>query len=34
MQRIGVNIPSNHIFERVVRASAGEIGQALVGHLV
>ena len=29
MQRIFVNIPSNPIFERVVRASAAELGEAV-----
>lgn len=29
MQRVLVNIPSNPIFERVVRASADELGQAI-----
>jgi serine/threonine-protein kinase RsbW len=29
MQRVLVNIPSNPIFERVVRASADEVGQAV-----
>lgn len=29
MERVEVHIPSNPIFERVVRASAGEIGEAL-----
>lgn len=29
MQRVVVNIPSNPIFERVVRASANEVGQAI-----
>ncbi|MFP4437666.1 MAG: ATP-binding protein [Chloroflexaceae bacterium] len=29
MERVEVNIPSNPIFERVVRASAAEIGEAL-----
>ncbi|MBC8162622.1 MAG: ATP-binding protein [Roseiflexaceae bacterium] len=29
MQRVFVNIPSNPIFERVVRASAAELGQAV-----
>jgi serine/threonine-protein kinase RsbW len=29
MQRVFVNIPSNPIFERVVRASADELGQAI-----
>src|SRR5262245_3463783 len=29
MQRVLVNIPSNPIFERVVRASADELGQAV-----
>lgn len=29
MQRVLVNIPSNPIFERVVRASADEVGQAI-----
>ncbi len=29
MERVEVNIPSNPTFERVVRASAAEIGQAL-----
>ena len=29
MQRVLVNIPSNPIFERVVRASAHELGQAI-----
>lgn len=29
MDRVEVNIPSNPIFERVVRASAAEIGQAI-----
>lgn len=29
MQRVLVNIPSNPIFERVVRASANELGQAV-----
>jgi serine/threonine-protein kinase RsbW len=29
MQRVLVNIPSNPIFERVVRASANEVGQAI-----
>ncbi len=29
MQRVLVNIPSNPVFERVVRASATEIGQAV-----
>jgi serine/threonine-protein kinase RsbW len=29
MERVLVNIPSNPIFERVVRASADEVGQAL-----
>lgn len=29
MERVFVNIPSNPIFERVVRASAGELGQAI-----
>lgn len=29
MQRVLVNIPSNPVFERVVRASADEVGQAI-----
>jgi serine/threonine-protein kinase RsbW len=29
MERVLVNIPSNPIFERVVRASADEVGQAM-----
>src|ERR1044071_540818 len=29
MERVLVNIPSNPIFERVVRASAEELGQAI-----
>lgn len=29
MQRVLVNIPSNPIFERVVRASAAEVGEAV-----
>jgi serine/threonine-protein kinase RsbW len=29
MERVLVNIPSNPVFERVVRASADEVGQAL-----
>jgi serine/threonine-protein kinase RsbW len=29
MERVLVNIPSNPIFERVVRASADEVGQAI-----
>ncbi len=29
MQRVFVNIPSNPIFERVVRASAAEVGEAV-----
>jgi serine/threonine-protein kinase RsbW len=29
MQRVLVNIPSNPLFERVVRASADEVGQAI-----
>src|SRR5262245_17726539 len=29
MERVLVNIPSNPIFERVVRASADELGQAI-----
>ncbi|HNP70153.1 MAG TPA: ATP-binding protein [Kouleothrix sp.] len=29
MERVLVNIPSNPIFERVVRASASELGQAI-----
>jgi serine/threonine-protein kinase RsbW len=29
MQHVLVNIPSNPIFERVVRASASEVGQAI-----
>lgn len=29
MERVLVNIPSNPIFERVVRASANELGQAI-----
>lgn len=29
MERVLVNIPSNPVFERVVRASADEIGQAI-----
>ena len=29
MERVLVNIPSNPIFERIVRASADELGQAL-----
>jgi serine/threonine-protein kinase RsbW len=29
MQRVFVNIPSNPIFERVVRASAAEVGEAI-----
>lgn len=29
MERVEVHIPSNPIFERVVRASAAEVGQAL-----
>lgn len=29
MERVLVNIPSNPVFERVVRASADEVGQAI-----
>jgi len=29
MERVLVNIPSNPVFERVVRASANEVGQAI-----
>ena len=29
MQRVFVNIPSNPMFERVVRASAAEVGEAI-----
>lgn len=32
MERVLVNIPSNPLFERVVRASASEIGQAMGLH--
>ncbi|MGB9631776.1 MAG: ATP-binding protein, partial [Chloroflexaceae bacterium] len=29
MERVELNIPSNPIFERVVRASAAEVGSAI-----